>query len=157
MAAVVAAGGSDSLGDFDAIDALRDFVSSSGQELPEGKTILKKLEWFDARGGMSMAIPCTGDADAEAATEEDDVAVDIVPKGYVISVVGRRKSRCLHHMALCRRGRAMTTAFEDYGENLPDASLYDRICKMCWKSGDLSMEQGAATSSSSSSSSSSES
>ena len=68
--------------------------------------------------------------------EEDE---DLEPpaevlSGYVVSIVGRRRFRRLHHMARC--GMIPGTDYKEfdfYDEALPDPAQYDEICSRCWR------------------------
>jgi len=54
--------------------------------------------------------------------------------GYVVSIVGRKRFRRLHHIAKC--GLLPGTDYKEftwYGEVLPDPTLYDQICARCWR------------------------
>ena len=54
--------------------------------------------------------------------------------GYVVSIVGRKRFRRLHHIAKC--GLLPGTDYKEfswYGDALPDPSLYDNICSTCWR------------------------
>jgi len=55
--------------------------------------------------------------------------------GYIVSIVGRRRFRRLHHLMKC--GLIPGRDYHDfvmYGESLPDPSEYDAICSRCWRS-----------------------
>ena len=52
----------------------------------------------------------------------------------MVSLVGRRRFRRLHHIARC--GMLPGTDYKEYvwyGEVLPDPTLYDQICSRCWR------------------------
>ena len=55
--------------------------------------------------------------------------------GYVVSVVGRKRYRRLHHLTKC--GLIPGRDYRDYtvyGAVLPPADRYDSICTRCWRS-----------------------
>ena len=54
----------------------------------------------------------------------------------MVSIVGRRAVRRLHHLAL--GGRLPGKDYKEYvlyGDTCPSANLYDVVCKQCWKEG----------------------
>ncbi len=56
--------------------------------------------------------------------------------GYVVSVVGRGKRRCLHYLGLCHWVPAVDyLTYVMYGSDIPAAEEYDRVCKKCWPHG----------------------
>ena len=55
--------------------------------------------------------------------------------GYIVSVVGRKRCRRLHHLTKCGLipGRDYRE-YEVYGAALPPPDCYDSICSRCWRS-----------------------
>ena len=65
---------------------------------------------------------------------DDEELQDGALTGYVVSVVGRRRFRRLHHIAKC--GMLPGTDYKEfnwYGDVLPDPSLHDSMCSRCWR------------------------
>ncbi len=66
-------------------------------------------------------------------TEGEELPVELLA-GYVVSIVGRRRFRRLHHMARC--GTLPGTdhkEFNFFGETLPPPTEYDGVCSRCWR------------------------
>ena len=69
----------------------------------------------------------------------DEVGAESEPEndaltGYVVSVVGKRRFRRLHHLSKCglipgRDGYDYTV----HGQDLPAAKCYDDVCARCWR------------------------
>ena len=82
-------------------------------------------------------------ADAEDEPEEDDAApaevtpLEKVAGMYVVSVVGRSKTRTLHKIGDCHRQPGVHySAYEVLGEDTPSTGQYHRACKQCFGRGD---------------------
>ena len=75
------------------------------------------------------AAPCEDSTDAD-----DGEAVEGLT-GYVVSVVGRKQYRRLHHLTKCGLipGRDYRE-YVVYGSSLPPPDRYDSICSRCWRS-----------------------
>ena len=76
--------------------------------------------------------------------------------GYVVSIVGRKRFRRLHHIARC--GMLPGTDYKEfiwYGEALPIATLYDQVCARCWRTRSSFDAEAAGTSAEAASASSS--
>ena len=74
------------------------------------------------------------DAEQEPEADDDEEAPGGNLTGYVVSIVGRKRFRRLHHLAKC--GMLPGTDYKEfvwYGEVLPDPTLYDSICSRCWR------------------------
>ena len=66
--------------------------------------------------------------------------------GYVVSVVGRKRYRRLHHLTKC--GLIPSRDYQDYtvyGAVLPPADRYDSICSRCWRSRSAFEAEGQLT------------
>ncbi len=73
-------------------------------------------------------------AEQEPEADDDEEAPGGNLTGYVVSIVGRKRFRRLHHLA--KRGMLPGTDYEEfvwYGEVLADPTLYDSICPRCWR------------------------
>ena len=56
--------------------------------------------------------------------------------GFVVSIIGRRRYRRLHHLARCGLiPRRDYLEFEVHGDALPPADAYDSVCARCWRPG----------------------
>ena len=154
----VRAGGSDFLGEEVVLSKLERYLRGKG--LPEKDIDLtrRRLTHFDCEkaGGDSGS---EGTAPTEPYDEEDpaeepgelqeggaqDTGGDSSGgergdageglTGYVVSVVGRKRYRRLHHLTKC--GLIPGRDYQDYtvyGAVLPPADRYDSICSRCWRS-----------------------
>ena len=82
-------------------------------------------------------------ADAEDEPEEGKAAptevtpLEKVAGMYVVSVVGRSKTRTLHKIGECHRQPGVHYAvYEVLGEDTPSTKQYHRACKQCFGRGD---------------------
>ena len=82
----------------------------------------------------------TGDAGFESEEEEiqqtqgqEVVAAEKVAGTYVVSIVGRSRTRTLHRVGECHRQPGVHYAqFEILGDEPPDTSMYHRACRNCF-------------------------
>ena len=55
---------------------------------------------------------------------------------YIVSVVGRSKTKTLHKIGECHRQPGVHyKSFEVWGEEVPDKALYHKACKQCFRRG----------------------
>ncbi len=70
-------------------------------------------------------------------------------KGYVISMVGRQRTRRLHYLGACHRVPGIDyLEYYELGMSMPDEDTYDLVCRNCWPSQvvkPLSDNDGATT------------
>ena len=74
----------------------------------------------------------------------------LVLGGYMVSIVGKAKSKTLHRFGECYRQPGVHyQLYEKFGSELPPASKYHRACKICFpravKSADSSEEDSSGS------------
>ena len=77
--------------------------------------------------------PIQVEPEAGVNEESDGGGEDLT--GYIVSIVGRRRYRRLHHLSMC--GLIPGRDYREYvlyGPEAPPAEAYDAICARCWKS-----------------------
>ena len=134
---------------------LTKFMAARGMEDRDLKLLVERLSYFHSAGGplsevarkaqASESVAVQGpqiaeaamageDAEQEPEADDDEEAPGGNLTGYVVSIVGRKRFRRLHHLAKC--GMLPGTDYKEfvwYGEVLPDPTLYDSICSRCWR------------------------
>ena len=83
-----------------------------------------------------------GDASESDADEDSEwVLIDAATKrntglvlgDYVVSIVGRAKTKTLHRYGECYRQPGVHyQVFESFGSELPKAKMYHRACRVCF-------------------------
>ena len=64
------------------------------------------------------------------------VPLESVAGTFVVSIVGRSKTKTLHRIGECHRQPGLRYAqFEVLGDEVPDASAYHRACRQCFRKG----------------------
>ena len=72
----------------------------------------------------------------EQAGAPEPTPVEKIAGMYVVSVVGRSKTRTLHRIGECHRQPGLHYAsFEILGEDVPKSSAYHKACRQCFRSG----------------------
>ncbi len=98
-----------------------------------GDTVEEIVESAGAASSSGEPVPCA------VPPSVIDQGSGRLPKGitgYVISVVGRGKWRCLHYLGLCHRVPGVDYFdFQQHGQDAPGAELYDKVCRQCWPQG----------------------
>ncbi len=94
-----------------AMDTSRDPASSSSSSLPPpSEPARKQARLSDKRRHLPREV-----------------------RGYVISMVGRQRTRRLHYLGACHRVPGIDYLdYEELGPNMPDEDSYDLVCRNCW-------------------------
>jgi hypothetical protein len=148
-------GGEDFMDEASTFKKLTKFMAARGMEDRDLKLLVERLSYFHSAGGplsevarkaqASESVAVQGpqiaeaamageDAEQEPEADDDEEAPGGNLTGYVVSIVGRKRIRRLHHLAKC--GMLPGTDYKEfvwYGEVLPDPTLYDSICSRCWR------------------------
>ena len=81
---------------------------------------------------MEEAMSSGGEAEAPT----DVVPLEKVAGMFVVSIVGRSKTKTLHRIGECHRQPGVHYAqFEVLGEEAPSASAYHKACRQCFRKG----------------------
>ncbi len=111
------------------------------------RRLVRDYDDVDDRGADEGEIATVGAASSSSSGTASGIgasgmvehASGRLPKGitgYVVSVVGRGKWRCLHYLGLCYRVPGVDYFdFQQYGQVAPGAELYDKFCRQCWPHG----------------------
>lgn len=104
-----------------------------------GPVILVKEEEEETgeQGEKSPVAEVVLQDEGESEQEPTEVLpVDKVAGMFIVSIVGRSKTRTLHRIGECHRQPGLHYAnFEILGEETPGRELYDRACKQCFREG----------------------
>ena len=120
---------------------------------------LKRVSWSE---GSATAGPMEshGNEGSESSADEDGdwVVIDAAAKrntglvlgDYVVSIIGRAKTKTLHRYGECYRQPGVHyREFESFGSELPKAKMYHRACRVCFakavKSTDESGSDGSGS------------
>lgn len=122
---------------------LRGFSLRLGHEELEVEAMLDRLKFFGAESGEvpNGRNAIVGESASEGGDTEVATIGELLPGesdteevlgGYVVSEVGRRRVRCLHHIARCWRLPGTDYAnYTFYGDEAPPPGAYDKVCKDC--------------------------
>lgn len=89
----------------------------------------------------AVEVKAEGAELAENDMGEDEEAGDVAPIEtiagmYIVSIVGRSKTKILHRIGECYRQPGLYYAsFEVLGEEIPSTSAYHKACKQCFRKG----------------------
>ena len=136
----------DFLDEASTLKKLTKFMAARGMADKDLELLVERLSHFRSAGrspsaaarkvrveGMASAAGGGAGQEPEADDDEEEAPVGNLT-GYVVSIVGRKGFRRLHHLAKC--GMLPGTDYKEYvwyGEVLPDPALYDSICSRCWR------------------------
>ena len=166
IAARVRAGGSDFLGESAALERYAQYLRGKGHAEDAVRRVVQDLTHFDGHsdteevasdpeGAPGAETPVAGASEEE----KDDELRDREPEaenqggltGYVVSIVGRKAYRRLHHLGRCPM--LPGTDYHNYrlyGSEAPPPDAYDSVCARCWPSRAAAVPVSAASSASSS-------
>ena len=139
------------------LSKLNQFMKARGLGEEDTKLLEERLRHF-GRAQVPSALPGregkatplerelkhVGASDSENAQGQDEGPVpkeaedgdlpDDALQGYVVSIAGRKRFRRPHHITKC--GLIPGTDYKEYawyGDVLPEATLYDQVCRRCWR------------------------
>ncbi len=109
-------------------DAIADAETAGGESKEAG---------VDGMGASSSSVgDVPGKASSGAAERRGAGRLPEGVSGYVISIVGRGKWRSLHYLGLCHRVPGIDYLdYQLYGQEVPSAEHYDKVCRKCWPHG----------------------
>ncbi len=85
---------------------------------------------------LSADAPTAPSSSSASASTSTAARLPAEVSGYVISVVGRGKHRCLHYLGLCHRVPGIDYLnYVIHGDDVPGADEYDKVCRKCWPQG----------------------
>ena len=120
---------------------------------------LKRVSWSED-SAMAGPMESHGNEGSESSADEDGdwVVIDAAAKrntglvlgDYVVSIIGRAKTKTLHRYGECYRQPGVHyREFESFGSELPKAKMYHRACRVCFpkavKSTDESGSDGSGS------------
>ena len=102
------------------------------------------LQWFDEKTHteagryVDSQLGTAGDDQGEVELLAEEVSADVLPTdvagGYVVARTLKRGVRMLHRLGACPLFPGVRCKdFEEFGTEMPKPSLYDAVCRHCWR------------------------
>ena len=133
----IRAKGADFLDEAATLDKLARYLHDRGHQGPEVERVIADLTWFDGESATEEEDeekPVEQRSAPPEAPEDSGTDGETTLTGYVVSVVGRRGYRRLHHLGLCPLVPGVDyKGYILYGEQAPAEDAYDSICRRCWR------------------------